>query len=459
MVDVIGRAKVIISGDVDSTSIDTAGGKIGSSLKRGAVIGVAALGTLAVAGVKAFQAFEEAEAVSRKLTNVLDNMGKGGAAPALEELADSLQRVTGIDDEVIKGGQTILATFSDVAESAGELGGTFDRAIRIAVDMSSVFGSVESASRVLGKALSDPEKAAALLRRSNVILNESQQELIDNFLAAGDAAGAQDVILQALEDRYKGTAEAGATETEKIARGWDEVKESVGLALSELTGGEVESFSEALFAMADSIEDLAESEGWQATGDALAELNKDVKDDTTFLGMWADQTKDNAKSLGTFATAVENSASRTKAAWKGIPGLFKSWGQSIEDTLDSLIDNIKEYIDWQRQVDDSPITGDDVPDAPDSSQPRSTRAGGGPVRGLALVGENGPELAQFGDSGGYVYNNSQTRDILSDAASGGDTINYWQFYGPESLSQARRDAEWANTYGTRFGSAATAGAR
>lgn len=86
-------------------------------------------------------------------------------------------------------------------------------------------------------------------------------------------------------------------------------------------------------------------------------------------------------------------------------------------------------------------------------------AGGGRIgSGLRLVGENGPELIETGSQGAYVHNNSETRRLLSGA--GGDTINnYWQFYGPESMSQARRDEDWYRRYGTRFGSAGTAVAR
>lgn len=454
MVDIIGRAKVVVDSAIDRSSLDTTGSKVGAGLKRGAVVGVAALGSLAVAGVKAFQAFEEAEAQSRKLNAVLNNMGQGQATEGVEKLADELMRLTGIDDEVIKGGQTILATFDALAASAGETGGTFDRATRAAVDMSSVFGSVETASRTLGKALSDPEKAAALLRRSNVILNEEQQTLIDNFIAAGDAAGAQDVILQALEDRYAGTAEAAATESAKIATAWGEVQESVGLALTTLTGGEVSSFSESLLAMADAIEKLAESKGWKETGKRLRDINKDVKNNDTFLGLWADSNREAGKSLLNLLDNVTSSAPKFRDRFSDHSRIWKDWGRLVGGVIDNVIDGIKDYIKWHARIGD-PITGDDVPDAPDISQPRETRAGGGRTRGLTLVGESGPELVQFGSGGGYVHNNSETRRMVS----GGNTvITNYNLYGPESLSQARRDNDWDQKYGTRFGAATQAAA-
>jgi hypothetical protein len=39
MVDVIGRAKVIVTSDVDQRSVDQTGTKIGAGLKQGALIG------------------------------------------------------------------------------------------------------------------------------------------------------------------------------------------------------------------------------------------------------------------------------------------------------------------------------------------------------------------------------------------------------------------------------------
>jgi hypothetical protein len=64
-------------------------------------------------------------------------------------------------------------------------------------------------------------------------------------------------------------------------------------------------------------------------------------------------------------------------------------------------------------------------------------------------------LVQFGSSGGYVFNNSQTRAIES--AASGDTVNQtFVFNGPSSLSEARRLGDWDRQYGTRFGAATSA---
>lgn len=457
MVDVIGRAKVIVEGTVDTASIGRSGGKIGDVLKRGALVGGAALTTLAAVGVETYKAFETAEAQSRKLNKVLDNMGESKAGPAVEKLADDLMRLTGIDDEVIKGGQTILATFDAVSESAGEVGGTFDRATRAAVDMSSVFGSVESASRVLGKALSDPAKAAALLKRSNVILNDEQKKLIENFLKAGDAAGAQDVILDALEDRYKGTAEAAGTESQKIATSFGELKENVGQLVAEMVSslsgegkGKKKSLSGAIYEASDAVDAFSKSESWETLQTQISDSADDFSSlagpmETVFG--WVNKLTKRFPQLTDVMAYGLNPLSLFTDAWDELSGVLEDVNDWIKEVKGSFDELDVPWVDKGKKID----FGDS-----DILDQLTGKAAGGPVRGLTLVGENGPELAQFSGSGGYVYNNSQTREMLA-TASGASVTNNFILNGPNSLSEARRNADWETKYGTRFGAATSAG--
>lgn len=418
MVDVIGRAKVIVSGDVDARSIDQAGSKIGSSLKVGAAVGVAALGTLAVAGYKAFQSFEEAEAASRRLTNVLDNMGKAEAAPAVEKLADELRKLTGVDDEVIKGGQTILATFSEVAESAGEIGGTFERATRASVDLAAAgFGSVESASVMLGKALQDPEKGITALSRAGVTFTDEQKKLIESFIAANDVASAQALILGEVERQVKGTAEASATESEKIASAMGELKETFGLFIDDLiTGGEeTKTFSEQLEALNEELIELQESEGWEGVSGAIRGIGKAIKFVVGLLGEWS-------------------------AFWEEAGGDFRDFQQTLDEGYKAIAAGWRDLIDdLQETANDLPFIGRFI-DAPSES---SGRAHGGPASGLTLVGERGPELLEL-PAGSYVHNNNATKEMLSGGGEVNLTVNN---YGPVSGSDMLQDIEWSARYG------------
>lgn len=129
-------------------------------------------------------------------------------------------------------------------------------------------------------------------------------------------------------------------------------------------------------------------------------------------------------------------------------------GERVGVVIDDIVDKARDLWDWIKKT--TTPWDVDVPDAPDISQPRSTRAHGGPVSGLALVGERGPELVRF-PTGSYVHNNGDTERMLANAGTRSEVTNL-NFYGPTSLSQARREADWARTYGTRFGTAAGAGA-
>lgn len=63
-------------------------------------------------------------------------------------------------------------------------------------------------------------------------------------------------------------------------------------------------------------------------------------------------------------------------------------------------------------------------------------AKGGPVRGLTVVGEEGPELADFG-SGGHVWSNPQSRAMLG---GGGVTLVYAPQFSSASPAEAQRFA-------------------
>jgi hypothetical protein len=273
--DIIGRAKVIVEGVVDTTSAAKSGKSLGTILKKSALVGSLALSGLAVGGVKAALAFEEAEAVSKKLNNTLKNMGKVKAAPTVSKLADELSRLTGVDDEVIRGGQTILATFSEIAASAGETGGAFERATKASVDLAATgFGNVESASVMLGKALQDPVKGVSALGEAGVTFSEIQKKQIENFVKTGEVAKAQNVILGEVEKQVEGNAAAAAKQSERLKVATGELEESFGKLITTATDGKVKNLPDAIFALADAVDEFAESDGLEKFSKFMADLGK-----------------------------------------------------------------------------------------------------------------------------------------------------------------------------------------
>lgn len=483
MVDVIGRAKVIVESSIDRSSIDQTGGKLGAGLKKGALIGVAALGTVAAASVSLYKDFEEAEKQSAKLANVLDNMGESKAVPAVEELADELRKLTGVDDEVIKGGQTILATFSEVAESAGETGGVFDRATRAALDLSATgFGSVESASTMLGKALQDPVKGITALSRAGVTFSEDQKNVIKSLVETGDVAKAQQLILKEVEKQVGGTAEASVTESEKISTAMGEIRETLGGFVADLIdrGDDVDSFSESLEKLNTELTEFGESDSWEAIQTGIDGIVWAVGKVIGAIDWFIVKHMEAGEGFGEFVDDLQDGweAAKTQIgsdlrtignAIKNAPGNFlRSAGRAFRTLGGSLVD---EFVDGfllggvpgrlAQRIRDA------INDAlPDTITFFGARGGVPAIRvpvpqfadgvrnfggGLAMVGERGPEIVSL-PAGSDVFSNQESQNMA------GGAENVFNFYGPTSLSQARREGDWARRYGTRFGGATLAGA-
>src|SRR5262249_54219575 len=143
-------------------------------------------------------AAEEAQRESAKLAKTLQNAGdaSGEWDKNAEHLATTLQYQVGVSDEVIKGAQTILATFKPLASTAGKTGGAFDRATKAAIDLSKAgFGDVTSASKQLLKALSNPEKGLGGLAKAGIQFSDAQKKVITRLVESGDSATAYSVIL------------------------------------------------------------------------------------------------------------------------------------------------------------------------------------------------------------------------------------------------------------------------
>lgn len=192
-----------------------------------------------------FNAAEEGQRVDATLGNITKSMGLFGSAAGdvtnrLKDFATEQMKLTGIDDDVIKGAQAKLMTFSEVGKSAGEMGGQFDTATKLAMDLSAAgFGSVDSAAVMLGKALQDPIAGVTALKRVGVTLTEAQKEQIQAFMDAGDAASAQNVILQEVSRQVGGTAAASATAADKMKARWDDAVQGIGTALLPVLEGVV----------------------------------------------------------------------------------------------------------------------------------------------------------------------------------------------------------------------------
>lgn len=189
---------------------------------------------------------EKAATSNARIGTIADSMGifgdqAGDVAGRLVKLAEAQARATGVDQNAIKATQAKLLTFKELATTAGDVGGAFDRATTAAVDLAAAgFGSAETNAVQLGKALNDPIKGITALNRSGVTFTEQEKEKIKVLTESGQVLEAQDLILQAIEKQVGGTAEATANSSDKMNVAFELLKEELATGLLPAFDGIVE---------------------------------------------------------------------------------------------------------------------------------------------------------------------------------------------------------------------------
>uniref|UniRef100_UPI00404816B1 hypothetical protein n=1 Tax=Flavobacterium sp. TaxID=239 RepID=UPI00404816B1 len=239
--------KIPIISDFNSRGVkdaESAFGKLGGVAKKSAL----ALGGAAIAGAaiatKLALAGEEAATANARIEQIATSMGIFGEGTEnsgtsvkqlterLTKLAEATAMSTGVDQNQIKLTQAKLLTFKELATTADEVGGAFDRATAAAVDMSAAgFGDAASNAVQLGKALNDPVKGITALSRSGITFTAQQKKLIESLVATGRAGEAQNMILEAIETQVGGTAEATANASDKMKVAFSILQERIGTKL------------------------------------------------------------------------------------------------------------------------------------------------------------------------------------------------------------------------------------
>lgn len=258
---------------------------------------------LSIAGIANFtqqviMAGEESQKSDKRLDQIAKSMGLFGAQTEvvtgrLKELADSEARLTGIDDDVIKQSQAKLLTFEQLALSAGEAGGAFDRATKASMDMAAAgFGEATQNAVQLGKALQDPIKGVTALSRSGITFTDQEKKKIKVLVESNKMMDAQAFVLKAIERQVGGTAEATATSTGKMKQAYGQVQEAIGIALLPLvekftawvvaTGPKVETFFKQL---SDPTTEVGAK--WAALTQGIADAFEWVMKNAAALASWA----------------------------------------------------------------------------------------------------------------------------------------------------------------------------
>jgi hypothetical protein len=227
----------------DFKKLEGAGKKAQFALKKAALPAAIALGAVAAAAGGMIQAGEAAATANARIAQINESMGLFGnetekVNERLIAYANATARATGVDQNSIKATQAKLLTFGELAKSADEVNGAFDRATKAAIDLAAAgFGDAESNAVQLGKALQDPVKGITALAKSGVTFTEQEKEKIKTLVESNRTLEAQEMILKAIETQVGGTAEATANDTDKLKVAFSQVSESIGLILVPILAG------------------------------------------------------------------------------------------------------------------------------------------------------------------------------------------------------------------------------
>ena len=223
--------------DQSSKQVTTMGDKI-TKFGKAAGVALLAAGAAAVAfGAKAIQAGEAAATSNARIDQINKSMGLFGdstdeVTASLISYANETARATGIDQNAIKATQAKLLTFKELATTADDVGGNFERATKAAIDLGAAgFGTAEDNAVSLGKALNDPIKGISALSRNGITFTETEKNRIKVLVESNKVGEAQNMILAAIETQVGGTAEATANATDRMKVGLSQVTETIGMAL------------------------------------------------------------------------------------------------------------------------------------------------------------------------------------------------------------------------------------
>lgn len=282
--------QVIVSILADTTKFNSAMGKTDTTLTRfsRALQNVNRVGVLAFTGlayaasrftIEAVKSAEEAEAIDRKLQNQARNIKTLGdnylvVTNRLVKLAEEQQKLLGVDDDLIKQVDTLLLTFPDLAKTATQVGGAFDRATLAAFNLAEMgIGTAEGNAIQLGKALEDPVKGITSLTKSGITFSKQQREQIKQWAESGQKAKAYSYILGVIETQSANAGVVGVTASQKLATSWDAFIETFGKKLLPKLVPVIESLTTAL-------DDLAKNPDLdafvQSFADAIADVAKEL---------------------------------------------------------------------------------------------------------------------------------------------------------------------------------------
>lgn len=171
----------------------------------------AALGKVADFAADSFKGALEAQKGMDALSASITRLGSNAPVTmaGAQELAESFKDLVGGSDDAVLAMVNMGLRFDKISAD------TFPQFIQQSADLAAVLGTDPvKASEILGKALQDlsvdGEGSIGRLKAAGVAFTQAQEDQIKAMVAAGDVAGAQKILLDALAETTGGAAAAAA---------------------------------------------------------------------------------------------------------------------------------------------------------------------------------------------------------------------------------------------------------
>lgn len=158
----------------------------------------------------------------------------GVTAKHIDELATSLGKLAGVQDETVHESENVLLTFTKIRNTPKAK--IFDETSLAVANVAARMGTdMPQAALQLGKALNDPVGGLGALRRIGVQFTKSQEDQIKVQIAAGRADDARKIILQELNREFGHSAEeAGKTlpaAMVNLGEAWEDARDKLVVGL------------------------------------------------------------------------------------------------------------------------------------------------------------------------------------------------------------------------------------
>lgn len=227
----VDKATDRLSGSFQNLSASVGRELVGNFTRLFAVSAFVSGGIAAVTNVtkQLIQANLEAEASQKKVEEAVRRYGStsGVTADQIDEVAQSISRLSGLDDELIADAEALALKYNRITTDI------FPRFSQVAVDMAVATGDqLPAAFEKAAKIVNQPLRGLTLLSREGYAVSKSQSEMVKSLVKSNDILGAQNVMLDILESQYEGAAAAARDSmtgaVQALSTAWENFLERVG---------------------------------------------------------------------------------------------------------------------------------------------------------------------------------------------------------------------------------------